>query len=122
MATEELPLLLITLGDVAGVGPEIVARAWPELLLLCRPVVCGDAGWMRRGLDCAGSSARVAVVSQPRETTPSAQIVPCLQASNVDLTGVAVARISSAAGQAAYDFLCRAIDLTLAGEADGIVT
>ena len=57
MNTPEKPLLLITLGDVAGVGPEIIARAWPELLALCRPVVCGDAGWMRRGL--AGKLAHV---------------------------------------------------------------
>src|SRR5205085_4728375 len=54
--------------------------------------------------------------------TPSSQVVPCLQATNVDLSGVEVARVSSAAGRAAYDFLCRAIDLTVAGEADGIVT
>src|SRR5258707_11707616 len=110
MTTQELPLLLITPGDVAGVGPEIVARAWPELLLLCRPVVCGDAGWLRRGLDLAVSSARVVAVSHPREIAPSPQIVPCLQASSVDLTGVVVAQVSAAAGQAAYDFLCRAID------------
>ena len=43
MSDDELPRLLITLGDVAGVGPEIVVRGWPQLLPLCRPVVCGDA-------------------------------------------------------------------------------
>src|SRR5213593_1013679 len=80
MTREELPLLLITLGDVAGVGPEIVARAWPELLALCQPVVCGDAGWMQHGLDLAAASARILPISQPREIAPSPQIVPCLQA------------------------------------------
>jgi 4-hydroxythreonine-4-phosphate dehydrogenase len=39
-----LPRLLITLGDVAGIGPEIVARAWPQLFLHCRPLVVGDPG------------------------------------------------------------------------------
>src|SRR5262245_55975159 len=32
------PRLLITLGDVAGVGPEIVVRAWPQLNVHCRPI------------------------------------------------------------------------------------
>ena len=32
------PRLLVTMGDVAGVGPEIIARAWPDLNALCRPV------------------------------------------------------------------------------------
>jgi 4-hydroxythreonine-4-phosphate dehydrogenase len=40
----------------------------------------------------------------------------------VDLSGVTTGRVSAAAGRAAYDFLCRAIDLTLTGAADGIVT
>ena len=43
-----LPRLLITLGDVAGIGPEIVARAWPHLPALCRPVVVGDPLWLER--------------------------------------------------------------------------
>src|SRR5215475_5756761 len=58
----ELPLLLITLGDVAGIGPEIVARAWPELLPLCRPVVVGDVQALRGAIDLVGSPAAVEAV------------------------------------------------------------
>ena len=36
------PRLLLTLGDVAGIGPEIVARGWPELVKRGLPVVVGD--------------------------------------------------------------------------------
>jgi 4-hydroxythreonine-4-phosphate dehydrogenase len=122
MNAQEKPLLLITLGDVAGVGPEIVARAWPELLSLCRPVVCGDVGWMRRGIDLVGLKADVVSMDDPQEVLASAAGIPCLQASGVDLSGVKPAKVSEAAGRAAYDFLCRAIDLTLEGRADGIVT
>src|SRR4029077_20312682 len=49
-------------------------------------------------------------------------VLACLVGSKADLSGVRWGRVDAAAGQAAYDFLCRAIDLTLAGEADGIVT
>jgi 4-hydroxythreonine-4-phosphate dehydrogenase len=114
--------LLITLGDVAGIGPEIVARAWPELLPLCRPVVIGDPLWLRRGLELVGSSARVQVVAHPAEAESSADVLPCLCGSEQDLRGVEPGRVNAAAGRAAYDFLCRAIDETMAGNADGIVT
>jgi 4-hydroxythreonine-4-phosphate dehydrogenase len=107
---------------VAGVGPEIVARAWPALLRLCQPVVCGDVDSLRRGVSLAGSTAEVVPVSNPRQITPASQNIPCLQASSIDLAEVQVGHVRAAAGRAAYDFLCRAIDLTLAGEADGIVT
>src|SRR4051812_14576162 len=112
------PRLLITLGDVAGIGPEIVARAWPQLVQMARPVVVGDPGWVERGLRLAGSSAKVG----PANATPGESIVPCLSATNVNLADVQPGKVSAAAGKAAYDFLTTAIDLTMKGEADAIVT
>jgi 4-hydroxythreonine-4-phosphate dehydrogenase len=116
------PRLLITLGDVAGIGPEVIARAWPELLPLCRPVVVGDPSWLAQALDLVRSTARVHRVQDPCEVESAPDLVPCLPASEQDLNGVRPGRVHAAAGRAAYDFLCRAIDLTLAGAADGIVT
>jgi 4-hydroxythreonine-4-phosphate dehydrogenase len=116
------PLLLITMGDVAGIGPEIIARAWPELPALCRPVVVGDPAWLRRGLDVAGIAAEVVAVDDPaaREATPT--LVPCLGVPGPELSDVQPGRVDARAGRAAHDFLCAAIDLALAGRADGIVT
>jgi 4-hydroxythreonine-4-phosphate dehydrogenase len=116
------PRLLITLGDVAGIGPEIVARAWPDLFAHCRPVVVGDPGWLRRGLDIVGAPTAVKVVRHPAEAEPSPGVMPCIAAGDQDLSGVKIGHVSAAAGRAAYDFLCRAIDETLAGAADGVVT
>src|SRR5262249_48960419 len=116
------PRLLITMGDVAGIGPEIIARAWAELDALCRPVVVGDPAWLQRALDLVGSPARVWPVRHPEEAPPDPGQVPCLSATSQPRGQVEPGRARAAAGKAAYDFLCRAIDLTLAGQADGIVT
>ena len=53
------PVLLITMGDVAGIGPEIIARSWSQLLPWCRPVVVGDPGCLRRAMTLVGSPATV---------------------------------------------------------------
>jgi 4-hydroxythreonine-4-phosphate dehydrogenase len=119
---EARPILLLTQGDVAGVGPEIIARAWPELTRLARPVVVGDADWMDRALRLTQTPAKVCVIGRPAEAEPSPEQVPCLPGSSQDLRKVQSGRVDPAAGRAAFDFLCRAIDLTRAGEADGIVT
>src|SRR5947209_5287065 len=116
------PRLLITLGDVAGIGPEIVARAWPRLFAHCRPVVVGDPGWLRRAVELIGSSAKVKPIHRLAEAAPAPDVLPCLVASGQDLSAVEPGRVSAAAGRAAYDFLCRAIDETMAGAADGVVT
>jgi 4-hydroxythreonine-4-phosphate dehydrogenase len=117
-----LPRLLFTLGDVAGIGPEIVVRAWPDLLALCWPVVVGDPDCLRRAAELVGSSARVVETPGPGEAEPSSERIPCIRATGQDLSGVEPGKVSAVAGRAAYDFLCRAIDETLAGAADGIVT
>jgi 4-hydroxythreonine-4-phosphate dehydrogenase len=116
------PRLLITMGDVAGIGPEIIARAWPDLTCLCQPVVVGDPRWLERALNLVGSGARMVLVRHPQEAVPAPDLVPCLQASDEPLDGVEVGQVSARAGKAAYDFLCQAIDWSLAGAADGIVT
>ena len=47
------------MGDVAGVGPEVIAKAWPELHAFCRPVVVGDPAWMRRAFALTHTAADV---------------------------------------------------------------
>ena len=47
---QSLPRLLITLGDVAGIGPEVLLKCWaqPAWFTQYQPVVAGDVGWLRR--------------------------------------------------------------------------
>jgi 4-hydroxythreonine-4-phosphate dehydrogenase len=116
------PRLLITMGDVAGIGPEIIAKAWPELMAVCSPVVVGDPGWLRWALQAANSPAVVMEIRSLEVINPSLENIPCLRGSGQNLQGVRPGNVHAAAGQAAYDFLCTAIDLTMAGHAHGIVT
>jgi 4-hydroxythreonine-4-phosphate dehydrogenase len=116
------PRLLITLGDVAGIGPEIVAKAWPQLIRLGRPIVVGDPHWLERGLELAGSAAKVRVISTVAEADPQLGRLNCLSATSQDLTRVTPGHVCAEAGRAAYDFLCHAIDIAVAKQADAIVT
>jgi 4-hydroxythreonine-4-phosphate dehydrogenase len=116
------PRLLITLGDVAGIGPEIVARAWPELVKLADPTVVGEPGWVERGIQLARLKARVEPVANPAQSRPTFDSIPCLSSSSQDLSRVVPGQVCAEGGRAAYDFLCDAIDRTLAGQADAIVT
>jgi len=117
-----LPRLLITLGDVAGIGPEIVVRAWPKLVTTSRPIVVGDGGWLENAVRLVGSPAKISVISRIHEAIPTATSIPCLNATQANLKDVQIGKVSAVAGQAAYDFLCKAIDSTMAGDADAIVT
>lgn len=121
------PRIALTLGDVAGVGPEIVARAWTDspLLDLADPIAIGSAEVLRRALarTGAGDRVRVQVVSAPEEAAPSATVLPCLEPAGApDVAAVPPATIDPRAGRAAHDYLIAATDLALAGRIDAIVT
>ena len=114
--------LLITMGDVAGIGPEIIAAAWPDLLALGQPIVVGDPGWMTRALALVGSSW-VQAVTHPSVARPALEVHPVRRRhQEQDLRTNVLPGEVSAAGRAAYDFLCAAIRFTTRGDADAIVT
>src|SRR5271165_122736 len=91
-----LPRLLITMGDVAGIGPEIIAAGWPQLHAHCRPVVVGDPVWLRRAAHAVGARLEIVPVGHPAEVAASAQVVPCLSATDADLTAVEWGRVTAA--------------------------
>ncbi len=55
------PLLALTMGDPAGVGPEIIVGAWSETVVhdWCRPVVVGHAGILRRAVKLWQTNTKV---------------------------------------------------------------
>lgn len=116
------PRLLFTMGDAAGIGPEVIVKAWPELQDICEPIVVGDIGWMRQATRFGDRPLEIAPIDRTDAARPSSNCVPCLQGTKQNLRNVQSGIISTAGGHAAYDFLCTAIDLTMARHADGIVT
>jgi 4-hydroxythreonine-4-phosphate dehydrogenase len=122
------PLLGLTMGDVAGIGPEVIASGWldPRLHALARPLVIGDPAVMTRALELAApdEAIRVQLVSTPEEAEPSRLVIPCLSVpgEHGDLSRVEPGTVDPRAGRAAFDFLTTAIDLALAGRIDGITT
>jgi 4-hydroxythreonine-4-phosphate dehydrogenase len=114
----------LTLGDVAGVGPEVIARAWGEspLRTLARPFVVGSRSVLERALACVGVGASVQGIARPEEAEPTARVIPCLEATEQDLADVRPGRVDPRAGRAAYEFLTVAADLALEGRIDAITT
>lgn len=120
-----LPRLAVTLGDVAGIGPEIVAKSLlghDDLRSRCRPVVVGDAAALRRGVErVGGDPAAMIVVPSIADAANRPGTIEVLQAGG-DLGDVPFGRISPAAGDGAYRFVVEACRLARANEVDGIVT
>ncbi len=118
------PLLGVTMGDPAGVGPEIIARAFaePEVIRTSRPVVIGSAAVMREALDVVASPLTLHPVRGLPDCRWDAGVLECLDLGNVDVSALPKCAVSAAAGRAAYEYIERAVGLAQRGEIDGIVT
>lgn len=118
------PVLAITIGDVAGVGPEIVARAWTDGRLheLCRPVVVGDLAVMKRECTAYGGAVSVEEAGADGAFASSMHVMPCVQGSASDVAELPLGLMHPAAGRAAFDYLVTAIRMAQAESVDGIVT
>lgn len=118
------PVLGITLGDVAGIGPEITIKTLlhhPELRQRCTPVVIGDAATLRRVAPLIGASPdAIRVIGSPAEATNDPELVEVIQCGpELD---VPLGELSGAAGDGAYRYVVEACRLAKEGQIAGIVT
>ena len=118
------PLIAITLGDPAGVGPEIIVGAWGESVVheWCRPVVVGHTEIVRRAVDLWKMGLKVVEIDAPEQARPSPDVIPCIGCGSDDVLAVKPGTLDARAGQAAYDAVLTAIRLALAKKVDAIVT
>ena len=122
------PRLLLTLGDAAGVGPEVAAAALadPAVHAACRPAVVGDPGALRRAAHLVGVRAPIQEVKDAADlfADPGGEGdgVRCFDPTGGAAADVPFGEVAAAAGRAAADWLLAAADLCLSGAADGVVT
>ena len=121
--TPKLPVLAITMGDPAGVGPEVIAKALncPEVWEICRPLVVGDAHWMEEAARIVGTSRPVRSIEALAEME-AGQALDVLDMTNVNAERLQRGQISPEAGQAAQEYIQRAVHLALDGKVAAVVT
>ena len=123
MKNASLPTIGITLGDAAGIGPEIIMKslAHAELYDTCRPVVIGDAGRLREAGQVVGSNLEVNAINRIADAKFTPGTVDCIDLKLIP-AGMPWGKLSPIAGDAAYQYIARAVELAKADEIDAICT
>ena len=125
-----VPLVAITMGDPAGVGPEIAVKAVADerVQRACRPLLVGSAEVLAEAARIVGSAARIVPFVDPAD--PADPDAVCWGAGYVNVAESAAAplaelprgAVSAAAGAAGYHAIARAVELARAGTAAATVT
>jgi 4-hydroxythreonine-4-phosphate dehydrogenase len=117
------PVIAITMGDAAGVGPEIIMKALAhrEVYQRCKPLIIGDANRLRQAGEIVGSSLKVRPASGPKETAFEYGSVDCIDLGLIP-DNLPWGSLSPLAGDAAFRYIEQAVALASAHEVDAICT
>jgi len=119
-----MPVVAITMGDPAGIGPEIAVKALTRRSVyeMCRPLIVGDAKVISAAAGIVEAGIEVNRVSEPAEAEFRYGTVDVLDLANVDVAALEFGKVSAMAGNAAFEAVRKAIELSLAGQVDAAVT
>ncbi len=118
------PLVAITMGDAAGIGPEVVAKALtdPEIYRICRPLVIGAGVVMQKALNLIKVKMVLGEVKEVTDAGGVSNTLDILDLHNLDEKEVTVGQICKACGKASVEYIIKAAQLALHKSIDALVT
>lgn len=118
------PLIAVTTGDPAGIGPEIVVRTVADKSAFesADCIVIGDSGSVERAIGVTGADLKVNRVEDPSDGDYSEGVLNLIDLNNIDRDKFEYGKISAMCGKAAYEYIEEGIRITLEGKADAICT
>lgn len=118
------PLIAVPIGDPAGVGPEIVAKALVSDTVRSNAdvIVIGDRGVMEKAIAITGADLTIHAVCAPEQGKYQDGILNLIDLANVDLTAFQYGKVQDMCGKAAYEYIEKSIQLTMNGQADAVAT
>jgi 4-phospho-D-threonate 3-dehydrogenase / 4-phospho-D-erythronate 3-dehydrogenase len=118
------PIIGITMGDPASIGPEIAVKALldKKVYHMCRPLLVGDAGVFQHIVAHLHLPATIHPIQAVSEAEFRFGAIDVLDLKNVNLDQLVFGAISAMAGNASFEAVRKVIDLALGGEIEATVT
>mgnify|MGYP002820692347 CR=1 FL=1 len=116
------PRIGVTMGDPAGVGPEICLDLLADSSIAdrCTPIVFGDAEVLRLCSEQTGKASSFQMVS--KENLSSTVSPSVLDLGLMDMDQLQPGTVNPATGKAAYGYVTEAIDACLTSQVDAVTT
>ncbi len=118
-----LPVIGITMGDASGVGPEIVVKSLTHKVVYeqCRPLVIGDARRLEQANEIVHGTAKIRRIKDATQAQYEAGVIDCIDL-NLIPDDLPFGQLSAVAGDAAYQYIARAVELAQSQQIDAICT
>ncbi len=117
------PLVAVTMGDPAGIGPEIIARTFadPDFHQRNRALIVGDVMMLRRATDLLGLPLKINEIQEPEDAGFQPGTADVLQVGGLP-EDLPFGELDARAGDAAFRYVEKATRLASAGRVAAIAT
>ncbi|MDE2801052.1 MAG: 4-hydroxythreonine-4-phosphate dehydrogenase PdxA, partial [Gemmatimonadota bacterium] len=117
------PVIGVTVGDPAGIGPEVVIKALckPTLYNEVKPLVFADRSILEQTIKMLCADIDLHAVNKPHKGHYEVGCIDFIDVGSLS-EPIAYGQISAEGGRAGYQYLDRAIDATLSGTVAGLST
>lgn len=118
------PILAITMGDPAGVGPEITVKALDrqDIYEECIPVVLGDYEAMKEAVEFTHSGLHINCIKEPEEASGTYGTIDLINMGFLSPRSWEYKTVSVLTGEASFQYVKRGIELALEKRVHGVVT
>lgn len=124
MGSPERPIIAVTMGDASGAGPELTVRALlaEEVYQVCKPLVIGEGKAMLKAIETAGVKVALRTVTSAGEARGECGTIDLIDLKNLNWDEVVMGQPSAACGKAGIEYIAKAAELILAGQAHNLAT
>jgi 4-phospho-D-threonate 3-dehydrogenase / 4-phospho-D-erythronate 3-dehydrogenase len=118
------PIIAITMGDAAGIGPEVIVKALSSELVYrqCRPLIIGERTTLQITLNLVRSPAKLRSVRSASEVDGHPGTLDMLDMQNLEEKDILTGHTCRACGKAAVEYILKAAQLASDGEVSAVVT
>lgn len=120
----EKPIIAVTMGDPAGIGPEIVVKSIADKATfdIARCVVVGDKKVMAKAIEIVGADLKINTIDSPADGDYSYGVLNMIDLDNIDMSRFEYGKVNAMCGQAAFDYIKKSIEITMDKQADAVAT
>jgi 4-hydroxythreonine-4-phosphate dehydrogenase len=118
------PVIAVTLGDPCGIGPEIAVKAFGDRKIydVCVPILIGDLPVVRRALVLSGLDLEIHPITEVSQAAGVNGTIDLIDTGNSGIENLAPGKVQGAAGQAAFSYIEKSIELAVNGSVDAVAT
>jgi 4-hydroxythreonine-4-phosphate dehydrogenase len=118
------PIIVIPIGDIAGVGPEIVVKALTnrEIYFSSKPLVVGELKAIERALSVTNLDLNINIVDVINKARFEYGTLDLINLDNINSDSIEFGKVQSEAGRAAFEFIKKSVEIVQNGYANAMAT